>query len=262
MPRPLAFLILFALGLMVINSAGIALPGSDISFTLDVTHDHTQVRLTLSETGTGKQHRSSSDYPPSDLRGLNPNWAAGGPISFALVRDAGRMDCAGTARTARADGSCRFTADPGFADLLVAHGMARPTRDEAYTMTMVGARRSLLESLVAGHYAMPAIDDYIAMTALGVQPDTLRELAEIGYSRLKADEIIQMAALRIDPPFIRAFERIGYRNLSVEQLVQLRALNVTPTFVQMVQRDNLGHLSVDQLVQLKVVGVRPAVGKH
>ncbi|MBT2187303.1 hypothetical protein [Sphingobium nicotianae] len=265
MPRPLAFLIALALGLMAVGSAGIALPLDDIRFTLDLSRDHAEVRLTLNDArdkGRKGDHHSSSDYPVSDLAGLKPDWARGGPVSFALVRDAGRVDCAGTARAAHAEGTCRFTADRGLSDLLAASGMARPTEEEAYAMTLIGVRRALLDALIAGHYPMPGIDDFIAMSAVGVTPDFLRELAATGYARLEPEQLIQMAALRIDPAFIRGFERIGYKNLPVETLVQLRALDVTPQFVELVRRDSMGDLSIDQLVKLKVIGFRPAAAAH
>ena len=62
--------------------------------------DSGKVQLTIeSRWGANSQSVWSNDRPISDLQGLNPAQlnGSGGPVRFALIRDAGRLDCSGSA---------------------------------------------------------------------------------------------------------------------------------------------------------------------
>lgn len=288
MTRTLAFIAAVLLAGALFTTSGLAHPSAeDIRFTLTPAHRAGEFSLALRSGGEHRKSNLASSFRASELAGLDvARLHAGGPLSFALVRDAGRVDCAGTAAGARAEGRCRFSQDAGFAAFLASQGMARPSVEQAYHLTLVEARRDLVQALRAAGYSMPSIDDYLAMSAVGVTPayiadlaragyrpaeadeliqfralnvtpDYLAALARAGYARLPADTVVKLAALKIDPEFIRGFERIGYRNLPVDDLVQLKALNVTPEFVQSVRRDRNASPTVDQLVRLKAIGVAP-----
>ncbi|QIK78761.1 hypothetical protein G7077_07480 [Sphingomonas piscis] len=284
MRRTLAFIAALLLTTVAVGSACVAMPTENIRFSLQPSsRAGGEVQLTLRSGNDRHNNNMSSSFPTSELAGLNSNWTSGGPVTFALVREAGRVDCSGDARGARAEGGCRFTENRGFSDLLVRAGMARPTLEEAYGLTMVKATSGLLEALRAARYPMPEVEDYIAMTAVGVTPryiadlaaagyrpdDTSRliefaalkvtpaylgQLSRAGYANLPQDEVVQLAALKIDPEFIRGFERIGYHNLDVDTLVQLKALEVTPQFVEAVRRGGMANPTAEQLVQLKAIG--------
>jgi len=291
MNRTLAFLAAILVSSLAITSACVATPLEGIGFTLQPSRRSAEVQLTLRRGGDRHNNTMSSSFRPAELSGLNPNWAAGGPVSFALVREAGRVDCSGVARSSRADGSCRFTANALFSDRLVRGGMAKPTLEQAYGMTIVGARADLLDALRAARYPVPSVDDYIAMAAVGVTPayiadlaragyrpddsgrliefaalevtpEYLGALARAGYANLPQNKVVELAALKIDPEFIRGFERIGYRNLDVDTLVQLKALEVSPAFVEAVRRGGMADPSPDQLVKLKAVGFEPTARRR
>ena len=92
-------------------------PGS-IEWSIDrdgSSADGRKVQLTV-ESRWGGNSRStwSNDRPVSDLQGLSAAQVAGsrGPVRFALVRDAGRLDCNGTAGSLTGRGACSFTVDP------------------------------------------------------------------------------------------------------------------------------------------------------
>ena len=62
--------------------------------------DARKVQLTIESRWERNNHSVwSNDRPITDLQGLSPAQLAGstGPVRFALVRDAGRLDCSGTA---------------------------------------------------------------------------------------------------------------------------------------------------------------------
>jgi hypothetical protein len=290
MHRTFAFFAAIALTTISVTTACFAHINDGIRFTLQPGRTAERVQLHLR---TGKDDHNtgmSSSFALSELAGLDAGrLRAGGstPVSFALVRQAGRIDCAGKAARGRADGSCRFTENRAFSDLLAARGMRRPNVEQAYGLTIVGATRGLLDALHANRYPMPKVDDYIAMSAVGVTPRYIQQLsaagyrpddskrliefaaigvtpeylgglARAGYANLPQERVVELAALEIDPEFIRGFERIGYRNLPVETLVQLKALDVTPEYVRGLEAQGIRAPSAKQLIKLRAVGFEPA----
>src|SRR6185312_4982205 len=98
-----------------------------------------KVQLTIeSRWGTGNHSVWSDDRPISDLAGLSPAQLAGptGPARFALVRDAGRLDCGGSAGNLTGRGNCTFSVDPRFTAYLRQHRISAPTPHDAFTLTM------------------------------------------------------------------------------------------------------------------------------
>ena len=285
MIRTLAFLAAVLLTTVTVTTSCLANSPEDLRFSLQpATGGADDVNLSIRSGRDGRHNGMTSSFRTSDLAGLNQaRLYSGGPLSFALIREAGRVDCAGTANGRRADGRCRFTPDQSFSSFLAANGMQRPDLEQSYDMTLVGVHRDLVSALRDANYPMPSIDDYIALSAVGVTrayisemaragyrprdiddlvefravgvtPQFLGALAKAGYSNLPGDDVVQLAALNIDPEFIRGFERIGYRNLPIEKLVELKALDVTPEFVLMVRSSMMRNASLDQVVQLKAIG--------
>jgi hypothetical protein len=285
MTRALAFLAAVLLTTVTVTTSCLANSPEDLRFSLQPASGRNgEVSLSLRSGRDARHNGMNSSFRVSELTGLDQaRLYSGGPLSFALIREAGRVDCAGTAANRKADGRCRFTPDQSFSGFLAANGMKRPDLEQSYDMTLVGVRRDLVGALRAANYPMPSIDDYIAMSAVGVTPAYIADmaragyrpkdvedlvefravgvtpqflgaLAKAGYSNLPGDEVVQLAALNIDPEFIRGFERIGYRNLPVERLVELKALDVTPDFVLMVRNSMMKDASLDQVVQLKAIG--------
>ena len=290
MSRPLAFLAALLFAAISVSSACMAGPLPDtISFELKPSLRSGNLQLALwdrtDEPPPQHQRRFFRSEGPDglDLR----TFAAGGPVTFALVREAGRIDCAGTSTSSLATGSCRFTPDPGFADYLAAHGIARPTRDEAYALTMTQASRALIEALAAANYPRPDLDELTALVgapgqprlyrparrprvqaqristssrafaALHVTPDFIEGLKRAGYTQLDADDIVSFKALDITPEFIASLRSAGYPNLSADEVTQFAALHITPEFIAGFARAGFRDLDVDTLVQLKALNVTP-----
>lgn len=285
MTRTLAFLAAILLTTLTVTTSCLANSPEDLRFTLRPSTGRAgDVNLQIRSGRDARHNGMTSSFRASELTGLDlSRLGSGGPVQFALIREAGRVDCAGNASGKKVEGSCRFTPDKGFSDFLAANGMQRPNLEQSYDMTLVGVHRDLVSALRAASYPMPSIDDYIALSAVGVTrtyiadlsragyrpkavddlvefravgvtPEFLGAMARAGYSGLPSEKIVELAALNIDPEFIRGFERIGYRNLPVETLVELKALDITPDYVLMVRNSMMRNASLDQVVQLKAIG--------
>jgi len=288
MNRPLAFACALLIAFVTVSTACFAAPSDPVRFTLEQSRNNpAKIRATFrNQTRAADRDNWSTGFMPSDLIGLEVSsfHAAGSrPLHFSIVREAGRLDCAGNGGSDYATGSCRFTENPAFMQLLSSRGIARPNHDQAFGLMAVNARRDVIDAVAAARYPTPSIDDLMALAALGVDgryitemsragyrprsihsliefkalnitPQWIAGFARVGYANVPGDGLVQMRALNISPDFIAGYQRIGYRNLPVDTLVQLKALNITPEFVQSVVQTGQAMPPVDKLVEMKLFG--------
>jgi hypothetical protein len=255
---------LFALCLAAISvsSACIAQPSELIRFTLETERGGAgQIKASFrDEVRDHDQNSWSTDFRASDFAGLDlPGFRGAGtrPLHFSVVREAGRLDCAGNGGGGMAIGNCSFTADAGFAQLLAARGIGRPTREQAFGLMAVNARRELVDGIAAANYPAPSIDDLMGLAALGVDGRYIHEMAQGGYRPRAIHTLIEFKALGITPAWIGGFARMGYANIPADDLIQLKALDVTPEFVAGFDRIGYGRLPAETLVQLKALDITP-----
>ncbi len=261
MNRYLAFLLAVMCATVTVSSACVAAPFEWVSFTLQPDREGGRIQADFHDESRRRGDSNwSSGFLPSELIGLDLagfRGAGAKPLHFAIVREAGRLDCAGNGGGSRASGNCRFTADPAFTQALVSRGIGSPTRDQAFALMAVNAHREVLDAVAAANYPKPSVDDLIALAALGVNGRYIGDLAHAGYRPPAIHTLIEFKALGVTPDWIAGFARVGYGNIPADELVQLRALNVTPDFVSGFDRAGYGRLPVDSLVQLKALGITP-----
>ncbi len=261
MNRMLAFMAALLLSALTISSACVAGITEPLHFTLSPAGKTGKLELRFKRDRNGHSESNwSSSFRPAELAGLDVgalNGAGTRPIRFAIVRDAGRVDCAGTGGNAVARGSCRITADRGFNDFLAARGIHRPTLDETYGLIALDVRRALISALVQASYPTPTIQNLFELTAVGVTPAYIGELSGQGYRPESLRGLVEFGALKIAPAYVAAFVRAGYGDLSADELVQLKALEITPQYVAGFQRIGYGRLPVGTLLQLKALDVTP-----
>lgn len=260
MNRCLAFLLAVLLASITISSACVAQPAEWAQFTLRGQPGSDRVKASFSRDGNGRgDHQWSTGLRASELIGLSTGFYTPGsrPLAFAVVREAGRLDCSGSGGGGYATGNCRFAADPAFTQALVSRGIARPTGEQAFGLVAVNARRELVEALAAARYPAPSIDDLMALSALGVNGRYIAELARAGYRPQGIHSLIEFKALNVTPEWIGGLARIGYANIPSSDLVQLKALNITADYIAGFDRVGYRRLPVETLVQFKAVGVTP-----
>lgn len=262
MNRCLAFLCALLLASLSVASACSAAPNEWIHFKLEpAQRGGGAIQASFrDENRPGHDDNWSTAFAPAELVGLDVGgFRAGGtrPLRFAVIREAGRLDCSGQGGNSSGAGYCSLTVEPGFAQLLRSHGIAQPTREQAFGLIALNVRRDLIDTLAAAHYPAPTIGQLMAMTAVGVTGNYISGLAHAGYRPRTLDSLVQFRALGITPEWIGGFARIGYANLPADELVQLRALNVTPDYVSGFERLGYRHLPADKLVQLKALNITP-----
>jgi hypothetical protein len=262
MNRPLAFICAISLAFLTAFSTCVAQPAEWVHFTLEPERSNpARIHASFRKQSAGRRDNDwSTGFAPSELVGLDmPSFRGSGarPLKFAIVREAGRLDCAGNGGGGRADGNCRFTTDPAFAQLLISREIGRPTNDEAFGLMAVNARREIIEAMAEAHYPTLTIDNLMALSALRVDGRYISGVAHAGYRPQSVQKLIEFKALGVTPEWIAGFARVGYANVPGDGLVQLRALGVTPEYIAGFQRIGYHDLTVNSLVQLKALDITP-----
>ena len=260
MNRMFAFAAAVLVTAVTVSSACVAKDPSGLAFNMQPTGQADRVQVTFTRNDRPESHTWSSSFRHADLAGFNVaafRGAALQPISFAVSRDAGRMDCSGQGAGSMARGACSVTANAEFNAFLQSNGIARPTAHETFGLISLDVKRELVTALTQARYAAPSLEDLMGLTAVGVSPGYIRALAAQGYRPERIEDLVQFGALDISPEYIGSFRRAGYADLSAEDLVQMKALNITPEFVAGFDRIGYGRLPVGDLVQLKALGVTP-----
>lgn len=261
MNRFMALLLALLLTSLSVASACTAEPADWVRFKLESEGGGNRIRASFRDEPTpDRDNNWSTAFAASELVGLDANgFRAVGtrPVRFAIIREAGRLDCAGQGGNGYATGNCRLTLDDGFARLLESRGIGRPTRDQAWGLMALDVRRSLIEAVAAARYPTPTINQLIEMTAVGVNGSYIAGLARAGYRPAELQTLVEFRALNITPEWIGGFVPLGYANIDPDELVQLKALNITPDFVAGFERLGYRHLPIDKLVQLKALNITP-----
>ncbi|HJU77656.1 MAG TPA: hypothetical protein VJ597_07000 [Sphingomicrobium sp.] len=270
MNRCLVFLCALFCAFITVSSA-VAEPLELVRFTLDSSRNDGKLRGSFHTENRGRSTNNwSTGLMPSELIGLDvAGFRASGtrPVGFAVVRDAGRLDCTGRGGSGHASGDCRFNPDASFNQMLAARGIGRPSREQSYALMAIGARRELIDAVAAAGYPAPSIDNLIALAALGVDARYIRDLARVGFRPRTISSLVEFKALGITPDWIAGFTRIGYADASPGDLVQMKALGITPDFVAGFESLGYGRLPVTTLVQFKALNITPgfvrsAVGRR
>jgi hypothetical protein len=261
MIKPLAFALAPLLAALTLSSTSLASQAEPIRFTIEQgqTPDRIQVKFERDRDGHS-QHNWDSPFRASDLAGLDPaalNGVQPHPVRFAIVREAGRVDCAGTGTHGAAHGTCNITPDADFTALLSRHGIRQPNEDQVFGLIALNVHGSLVEALAAAHFPTPSVGQLMELTAVGATPDYIKGLGAAGYRPHSLDGLVQFAALKITPDYIGSFVRAGYSNLPAEELIQLKALNITPDFLSGFERLGYRNLPIETLVQLKALNITP-----
>ncbi|QIK96456.1 hypothetical protein G7076_08385 [Sphingomonas sp. HDW15A] len=255
------FLASIAASTLTITATVDAASSTEFNFRLkDEGGDGANIRADFRRSDRANSQWNSS-FRITDFAGLERSQLAGKgqtPVRFALVRDAGRLDCSGTGGSSSAEGQCRFTANQEFLDHLRSSGIAPVSGEDVYAMTAVGVRRDLITEIRRANYPAPSAQNLIALAALGLESGYIQELAASGYRPAQLNTLIQFKALGVDGAYIESLKKVGYGNLALEGLVEFKALGITADYIRRLQDSGIRVVDSGKLVQMKALGVGPA----
>lgn len=238
-----------------------------IGWTIEARRGEATIQLAVDSRWSATSRSNwSNDRSFAELPGLSAVRLAGdrGPVRFALVAEAGRLDCAGTAGRGRGSGACTFTTNAAFASYLQARAMGTPTREQAFSLTMSGVGRDLVEALASSGFERPGVDQLTAMGVHGVSPGYIRALSGLGY-RLAAEDVVAFKIHGVEPAYIRELAAIGpaLNRIRPADLVSLKIHGVTPGFVRAMAAIDPGfrNVTAPDLVAMAIHGVQPELAR-
>ena len=263
MTRFLAIALAFLMTVAAVSSACVAQDSAPIGFTLSPGGRPDQVQAHFDFDPRGHSNWSTG-LSVAELAGFDAAaFRSGGsrPLQFAIRRDSGRLACAGHGGNSRASGTCTFTADPAYGQLLASNGTPRPNPHQWMGLFAVNVRSDLIRAISAARYPAPSADVLMQLAAVGVTANYIRDMRTAGYRPGKLDTLVELRALDITPAWIGDLSRIGYGGLPADELVQLKALGITADYIRGFQAAGYPHLSATKLVEMKAVGVDPAFAR-
>jgi hypothetical protein len=126
----LAALLATAISMSSACMARTPMAADQISFELKPSTTAGKLQLALWSSSDRHQNLTGSSFEPAEFAGLDLlafRQSGQHPISFAYIREPGRVDCAGTGGNSVATGHCFFTRNAEFGEFLAARGIGRPS---------------------------------------------------------------------------------------------------------------------------------------
>src|SRR6187551_3488089 len=151
--------------------AGTFAPVTDIEWSYAIGADGDQGESHLQFERDGMNTTMGADNLPEATAALArvSSAAAGEPVSFGLMREAGAIACTGRVTGhGRADGTCRFDPDQGFVEALAARGLVPEDVEDLLGLVFVDARLASVEELSSAGFVVADVGELMTVAALEV----------------------------------------------------------------------------------------------
>jgi beta-lactamase regulating signal transducer with metallopeptidase domain len=203
------------------------------------------------------QSRNGTNVKLAGLEGLTESQlSSGGPVKFAIRRDAGIFTFEGTVRDGHGGGTFSFAASQTFPSELEKRGVGRPTASEQYEMARHDVGLGLVDELTKRGYTRPTVAELVKAGHHGVRVDYVREMADLGYAVGTLPALITLRDHGVTPGFARGLASQGFSKIPVDELRRVRDHGVTPEFIG--ELKGLGFtLSLAEYVKVRDHGVTP-----
>ena len=225
------------------------------------------IHLSLERRGErGGRHQMGQTFDFSELQGLTREQAQGaGPVRFALVREAGRVDLEGSFQDGRGSGTFTFTPNQSFVGAMKSRGFdfenismrdgdRGEPEDKLFAAAMLNVTTALADDLLSADFGRLDVDDLFKAAIFKVDSKFMREMKASGYP-LRMEELVKARIFKIDADFLREAAQQGFAKEPFEHLVKMRIFKVTPEFIAEVRGEGLNDLAVEDLVKLRIFNI-------
>jgi hypothetical protein len=217
-------------------------------------------------TERGGRNQMGQTYDFSELQGITREQAEGsGPVKFALVREAGRVDMEGSFQNGRGSGTFTFTPDRGFVSAMKGRGFDfdkkeswnehGESEDRVFAAAMLNVTTALADDLLSADFGKLEVDDLFKAAIFKVDSKFMREMKASGFPGLRMEELVKARIFKIDVDFVREAARLGFTDEPFESLVKMRIFKVTPEFIAEVRGEGLNDLHVEDLVKMRIFNI-------
>lgn len=224
-----------------------------------VSKDNSKLNLHLerrTERGGRNEHGQTYDF--SELQGLSREQALnGGPVSFSLVREAGRIDFVGSFQDGKGSGTFRFTGNAAFVSAMKSRGFnfeddSESNNDRLFSAAMINVTTALADDLASAGFGKLQTDDLFKAAIFKINSTFMREMKASGFADLGMEELVKARIFKIDADFVRQVAQMGFDKEPFESLVKIQIFKVTPEFVTEVRNEGLTNLQVEDIVKLRI----------
>ena len=234
-------------------------------WTAHINSKDNKLQLSL-ERRSGKSGRNQmgQSYEFSEFQGLTREQVQnGGPVSFSLVREAGRIDMEGSFQNGRGSGTFRFTPNPGFVSAMKSRGFDfeqlskhgdgdRDTEDQLFAATALNVTTALADDLNSAGFGNLKTEDLFKAAIFKINSQFMREMKASGFQNLGMEELVKARIFKIDADLVRQVSQMGFDKEPFESLVKMQIFKVTPEFVTEMRNEGLTDLQIEDLVKLRI----------
>jgi hypothetical protein len=212
------------------------------------------------------RNQMGQSFEFSDFQGLTREQAqAGGPVSFSLVREAGRIDFEGSFQNGKGSGTFRFTPNAGFISAMKSRGFDfeqssrsdddRESEDRMFAATALNITTALADDLTSAGFGKLQVEDLFKASIFKINSQFMREMKASGFPNLGMEELVKARIFKIDPEFVRQVSQMGFEKEPFESLVKMQIFKVTPEFVTEMRNEGLTNLEIEDLVKLRIFNI-------
>src|SRR5215208_1838006 len=218
-------------------------------------------------TERGGRSQMGQTFDFAELQGITREQAQGsGPVRFALVREAGRVDLEGSFQGGKGSGTFTFTPDRGFLGAMKSRGFdfenismrdneRGEPEDKLFAAAMLNVTTALADDLLSADFGKLDVDDLFKAAIFKVDSKFMREMKTSGFPGLRMEELVKARIFKIDADFVREAARLGFDKEPFESLVKMRIFKVTPEFIAEVRGEGLNDLAVEDLVKMRIFNI-------
>jgi hypothetical protein len=209
------------------------------------------------------RHQMGQSFEFSDFQGLTREQVQnGGPVSFSLVREAGRIDMEGTFQNGKGSGTFRFTPNLGFISAMKSRGFDfeqspqydddRDREDRLFSATALNITTALADDLNSAGFGKLKTEDLFKAAIFKINSQFMREMKASGFPNLGMEELVKARIFKIDAEFVRQVTQMGFDKEPFESLVKMQIFKVTPEFVTEMRNEGLTNMEIEDLVKLRI----------
>ena len=251
-----------ALLVWIAGASAIAQNTTSGDWTANVSNDKSTINLSLERRGKHGRNQMGQTYEFSDLQGLTREQALnGGPVSFSLVREAGRIDLEGSFQNGKGTGTFRFTGNPSFVSAMKSRGFDfeqnssdddRDPENRLFAATTLNVTTTLADDLNSAGFGKLQVEDLFKAAIFKINSQFMREMKASGFQNLGMEELVKARIFKIDAEFVRQVSQMGFDKEPFETLVKMQIFKVTPEFVTEMPNEGLNNLQIEDLVKLRI----------
>ena len=260
----MALITSFALLIWIAGAKVIAQNTTTGEWTASISSKENKLQLNL-ERRSNKGHRNQTGqtFEFSELQGLTREQVQnGGPVSFSLVREAGKIDMEGSFQNGKGSGTFRFTGNHGFVSAMKSRGFDfeqasnsdddRESEDRLFAATALNVTTALADDLNSAGFGKLQTEDLFKAAIFKINSQFMREMKASGFQNLGMEDLVKARIFKIDAEFVRQVSQMGFDKEPFETLVKMQIFKVTPEFVTEMRNEGLTTVQIEDLVKLRI----------